>query len=390
MSVGSGAQLARGSAGAVPRRVLYLTDLKPSEKFGSLEEMILSLAAAFAARGSLFLPVFGGPLTMSMVEQYQTAGLEIEWLNLDGFRRFCLARLRELIRHHRIDLVDWNFYPPINGYVHALSFMGPAVEQYFTYHNSRVPGDRASTSLVARLVRRVLLGRYHRVLCISDFVQSALRAEGAWSNLTRCRLFVNTERFAPSADTRARVRAAMGAESRFVVVTVAQLIRWKGIDVAIKALCTLPDRVVLWVVGDGEERRALAALTESLSLSHRVRFLGWQPHVEPYMQAADCLACPSVWFEAAGLVNLEGQACGLPVVASRVGGIPEFVEDGTTGMLFEPGDATHMAESIRRLLDDEPRQREMGRRAREAAVTKFSGARCLEAYLNLYQGAAHA
>ena len=81
--------------------MLYLTDLKPGDKFGSLEEMILGVSTAFAARGGLFLPVFGGPLTLAMVEQYQEAGLPIEWLNLERFRPFCLSRLRDPIRRHR-------------------------------------------------------------------------------------------------------------------------------------------------------------------------------------------------------------------------------------------------------------------------------------------------
>ena len=84
------------------------------------------------------------------------------------------------------------------------------------------------------------------------------------------------------------------------------------------------------------------------------------------MQAADAFVCPSRWAEAAGLVNIEAQACGLPVLASRIGGIPEYVMDGRTGVLFPPGDAEELAAAVRRLLDDPERFREMGREARES------------------------
>ena len=72
--------------------------------------------------------------------------------------------------------------------------------------------------------------------------------------------------------------------------------------------------------------------------------------MEPLLQAADCAVCPSIWSEAAGLVNLEAQACGLPVIARRIGGIPELVEDGRTGFLFTPGDHRELAERLRRPL----------------------------------------
>ena len=107
--------------------------------------------------------------------------------------------------------------------------------------------------------------------------------------------------------------------------------------------------------------------------------------MEPFLQAADAFVCPSRWAEAAGLVNLEAQACGLPVLASRIGGIPEYVADGRTGVLFPPGDAEGLAAAVRRLLDHPHRFRDMGLAARESAVTRFSTAARLEEYLDLYR-----
>ena len=117
----------------------------------------------------------------------------------------------------------------------------------------------------------------------------------------------------------------------------------------------------------------------------RVNFLGLQARVEPFLQAADAFVCPSLWAEAAGLVNLEAQACGLPVLASRIGGIPEYVADGRTGVLFPSGDAEGLAAAARGLLGRPDRFREMGREARELAVARFSAAARLEEYLSLYR-----
>jgi glycosyltransferase involved in cell wall biosynthesis len=92
-----------------------------------------------------------------------------------------------------------------------------------------------------------------------------------------------------------------------------------------------------------------------------------------------------VWAEAAGLVNLEAQACGLPVVASRIGGIPEYVLDGKTGLLFEPGDAAALARLVRRLIDDPDERRAMSAAARAWAVERFSPQARLPELLDLYR-----
>jgi glycosyltransferase involved in cell wall biosynthesis len=117
----------------------------------------------------------------------------------------------------------------------------------------------------------------------------------------------------------------------------------------------------------------------------RVRFFGYQVDVSHYMQAADCLVCPTVWAEAAGLVILEALACGLPVIGSAVGGIPEFVEDHRTGFLFPPGNDAELADRIQRLQSDPEARGRMGLAGRTAMVQRFSRDRRLSDYLDLYR-----
>jgi glycosyltransferase involved in cell wall biosynthesis len=282
-------------------------------------------------------------------------------------------------------VVDWNFFPPLtNGYLWALSALAPRLEHYFTDHNSRPAGAPAAGSRL-QAVKRIFLRRYSRVIGVSRFVAGRMRDQGIWP-AADCRLhFVNTYRFAPDPEVRDAVRRRLGADGRFVLLTTAHLIKEKGVDVALRALARLPDAAVLWVVGDGAESAALQALAGELGVRERVQFLGLQARVEPFMQAADAFVCPSLWAEAAGLVNLEAQACGLPVLASRVGGIPEYVADDRTGQLFPAGDADALAMAARRLLGDPALSREMGRAARELAVTRFSVAARIDDYLDLYR-----
>jgi glycosyltransferase involved in cell wall biosynthesis len=293
--------------------------------------------------------------------------------------------LRLVIRH-RIEVVHWNFCPPLrNGYIWWLTLLAPRVWHYFTDHNSRFLPTVPPVAGLRRAIKRVLLRRYRKVLCVSEFVRDCLREQGTWSNLESCAHFVNAARFRPDPRARAAVRQELGADGRFVCLTVAHLIKAKGIDVLLRALAETPPSVALWVVGEGEEAGRLGDLCRERSLGDRVRFLGLQKDVAPFMQAADCFVCPSLWAEAAGLVNLEAQACGLPVVASRIGGIPEYVDDGRTGLLFPPGDDRQLAAAVRRLCEEPGLCTAMGRDGRAMVFERFSAERRIDAYIDLYR-----
>jgi len=367
------------------RRVLYAIGLNPSLKYGSLEEQIFFLARAFQKQGGLFLPLFQSPPGPEALAMYQAAGLKVESLNLDAFDFATLRRLMRLIRQHQIELLHWNLYRPVNPYVCSLALLLPKLRHYLTDHVTRELPMILPPAGPRRAVKSVLLRRYSKVLCVSDFVLRRLEAEGVWPNLRTCTHFINTERFQPDDIVRSHSRKELDVADQFVVLVVAHLVDWKGIDVVLRALRRLPLRVVAWIVGDGPDASRLTDLCKTLGLEARVRFFGYQVDVSRYMQAVDCLVCPTIWAEAAGLVILEGLACRLPVIASAVGGIPEFVEDGRTGFLFPPGDDAQLAERIQRLESDPEACRRMGLEARSAMVERFSAEKRLSEYLDLYR-----
>jgi glycosyltransferase involved in cell wall biosynthesis len=368
------------------RRTLYAVVLDPTRKFGSLEEQILTLALAFRERGSLLLPLFLADAPAKKALGFREAGVEVACLDLSRFRWSALRKLLRLVREYRIEVVHWGLCSPLrNPYVWALTALAPRVKHYFTDHISRVGPPAGRGRWPARLVKSLLLRRYSRVVCVSDFVRSCLERQGAWHNLTTCLHFINVERFRPDAEARAAVRAKMGAEGKFVVLCVAHLIAAKGVDVLVRAVPELPPEAVVWVAGEGDRAAEFERLSAELGVADRVRFLGSRPHIEPYAQAADCFVCPSLWAEAAGLVNLEAQAAGLPVVASNIGGIPEYVAHGETGLLFAPGDSKELAAHLRRLAGDEALRRSLGEAARARVVARFSAEALLEQYLGLYR-----
>jgi glycosyltransferase involved in cell wall biosynthesis len=367
-------------------RVLYAVVMDPSQKYGSLEEQIAFLVRAFDEHGSLFLPLFicpDAPRTPTPLERH---GVSIECLDLSRFRFKNLRRLLALIRNRCIDVVHWNFYTPLaNSYLWWLTLLRPRLKHYLTDHNSRPVPLPAPTHGPRKLIKRLLLKRYAKVVCVSQFVFDCLDRDQTWSNLVCCRHFINTARFRPNEDMRFRLRKEQEVQDRFVLLTVAHLIPDKGVDVAVRALAELPEEAILWVIGEGPEAGSLRALAEGLKVSGRLRFHGPQRNVEPFMQAADCLLCPSMWAEAAGLANLEGQASGLPVIASRIGGIPEYVEHERTGYLFPRGDAKGLAACVRRLMADPALVRQFSRAAQDLVHLHFSPEARLRDMLALYQ-----
>jgi N-acetyl-alpha-D-glucosaminyl L-malate synthase BshA len=140
---------------------------------------------------------------------------------------------------------------------------------------------------------------------------------------------------------------------------------------------------VLVLVGDGPERPATEALVEELGLQDHVKFLGKLNVVADVLQACDLFLLPST-SESFGLGALEAMACGLPVVASNVGGLPEVVNDGETGALHDPDDIEGMAQSAIAILGDAGREAAV-KDAAVARAREFSSDLIVPRYEALYQ-----
>ncbi len=354
-------------------RVLYVANLNPAQKFGTMEEQIVFLSRAFEAENSRLIALFTCADQPGMTDLLRAKNVETHCLDLLHFRMRTFLNLWQLTRTQAIDIVHWNLTSPLaNAYWWGLNLVRPGLRHFYTDHNSRTdPSYRGPTGW-KKACKRLLLKRYEQVWCVSEFVQNSLSAQGSWSHLHCCLHFVNTDRFRPDPAVRAQMRRQHGVEDRFVVTVIAQLIPEKGVDLAIRALAQLPEKATLWIVGAGPQSDELRGPASTLGAEKRVRFWGLQRQVEPFLQASDCFVLPSRWQEAAGLVVLEAQASGLPVVASRIGGIPEYLAEGQSGLLFTPNDAGDLSEKLRRLCLDLPARERMAREARLQALERFS------------------
>jgi len=139
----------------------------------------------------------------------------------------------------------------------------------------------------------------------------------------------------------------------------------------------------LWLVGDGSLRPEVERQVQEAGLQERVRFLGLRKDVPKLLAQADMLLLPSDW-EGVPLVVLEAMAAGKPVVATRVGGIPELVEDGLTGILVPPQDPQALAAAIVRLVQDAELRRKMGEAGRRRALEQFDIRKTARQYEKLY------
>ena len=140
----------------------------------------------------------------------------------------------------------------------------------------------------------------------------------------------------------------------------------------------------LVMVGDGSERTNAAHRARCLGISDSCIFVGKQPRIVDYLCASDVLLLPSEQ-ESFGLAALEAMAVQVPVIASRVGGIPEVVDDGETGFLSAVGDVDKMASDAVRLLTDHDLRREMGQRARVSATSRYSTDLIIPQYIKFYE-----
>ena len=166
---------------------------------------------------------------------------------------------------------------------------------------------------------------------------------------------VDVETFRPRPKSREVMRERFGLEDHPTLISVGRIVGWKGFQLVIEALPSLPDYRYL-LIGEGDYLEKLKQLAEDKDVSDRILFLGpIENHQLPdYLSAADIFVQPSIGHEAFGITLLEAMACGLPVVASTNGGMKEIVVEGTNGSLFPIGDIDRMARKIKQTFKKHP------------------------------------
>jgi L-malate glycosyltransferase len=184
---------------------------------------------------------------------------------------------------------------------------------------------------------------------------------------------------------RADLRANFGPAGEKLVIHVSNFRPVKRVTAAVEIFqqihAAVPSRLLM--VGDGPDLAKAAEQARAAGLGDAVRFLGDQEDVVPLLSASDLFLMPSAQ-ESFGLAALEAMACEVPVVASHVGGVPELVEDGVTGILCPADDLNAMAAASIRLLVDDKLHARMASAARQRAIERFADTRIVPMYERYY------
>jgi glycosyltransferase involved in cell wall biosynthesis len=237
-----------------------------------------------------------------------------------------------------------------------------------------------------RLLYRLTLPLTQKIVNISAGEMALMQAEGISADkMTVIYNGVDGEVFLPAKPRRDEL-CAPDKESPLVVGCVAFLSKRKGVHHLIDAFRQVVDRCPharLQIAGDGEERAALQAQIMALELQRHVELLGTRQDVPQLMNAFDIVVLPSLW-EPFGLAIVEAMACAKPVVATRVGGIPEIVEHGRTGLLVPPATAAPLAEALLSLIENAALRTRLGEAGRQRFVERFDSRTMAANYEALY------
>lgn len=227
----------------------------------------------------------------------------------------------------------------------------------------------------------------HRVSAVSNGTADAYRRAGMVSadRLVVIPNGVDTERWHPDPASRNDLRKRLGLEQEFLWLAAGRLHPVKDYPTLLRAMMDVPQAAHLVIAGAGPEEGPLWRLAIRFGLQSRVRFVGFQPDVLPWMQAADAFVLTSRW-EGLPMALLEAGACGLPAVATDVAGSGEIVVQGESGFLAPAGDSLALRTAMQRMMClDAGARSAMGERARCKVVGEFSMERVLDRWEAVYR-----
>jgi glycosyltransferase involved in cell wall biosynthesis len=275
-----------------------------------------------------------------------------------------------------------------------LRTLNPRYKLLMTFHRSlgsesATARDRARNAFANLFTAAVVTGSSERRqhYLSENFIQR--------EKVIRIPFGIDTCCFSPDPAAAAAIRSDLGlSRDTFIVGAVGHFGQVKGLDAVVRgfqrlSVRSLPAPVAMVVVGSGTEAqeqslRALAAAQPSA----KIILAGFQSDVHRWMNAFDLFAhAPRL--EAFGLVLVEAMASRLPVVATRIGGVPDIVRDGLTGILVSPDAPEQLADATQRLLCNPELREAMAAAGHRIAVTEYSAERYADRYLDVYQALLH-
>ncbi|MHB1935796.1 MAG: N-acetyl-alpha-D-glucosaminyl L-malate synthase BshA [Acidobacteriaceae bacterium] len=299
------------------------------------------------------------------------------------------TRMSEVAEYYDLDLLHVHYAIP-----HSVSAMlarqmlargGRKLPFVTTLHGTDITlvgADRAYLPIT-----RYAIDESDGVTAISDYLRRmTVETFGTTRPIEVITNFVNCDVYLRDPEASATVRAQYAEPDEAVLVHLSNFRPVKRIQDVIGVFAgvakEMPARLLM--VGDGPERSSAEWLAKSLKISDRVHFLGKHDQVNQLLPAADLMLMPSE-LESFGLAALEAMACEVPTIGTNVGGVPELIQTGITGLLFPVGDVEAMAAAAVGLLRDPDRLKEMARAGRQEAQRTYCASRVVPKYEEFYE-----
>lgn len=343
-----------------PTRILLLAE---SPYFGGITTHLLSILDAFrdSAQFEFLIATFPPKhKDTTLIDEARTRGVVVRVFAMSHTWDLRVLRaLRRFVTKQNVALIHTHNYRATL----LCALAAPGVPVINTFHGMMV--ESSWRLRFWQWLELIAMRRHRLTIACSEYLRRELLAQG----LSPKQLRVVYNSCSPAApDAEAVTRASLGvSEDSLVVLFVGRLVEGKGVETLIDAV-TRRAGWALVVAGDGPLRNALERHARDLNAP--VYFAGFVAQPEPLYRLADVVALVSQ-MEALPTVLLEAAAYGKPVIASRVGGVPEIIEDGVSGVLVDPGDVEALGDALEQLRDGGVR-RALGNAARTVWSERFS------------------
>lgn len=358
---------------------MKILQIIPGKIWGGAEQYIVDLSRELQARGHVvkFL-VHDKEAVTSQLESsdipYST--LPFRW-SLDGKS---IKGLADILRNENYDVI----------HVHSMMFV-PIAELAVSRAGSKarvVMTRHEAHRTKANIFVRHLFRRLHRIIFVSNLVQRRYRKANPWIPDSMCRVIHNSIPPYPFKDVESlREKYAIPADVPLLMFA-GRVKSSKGCTVIMKALSRITDRpfhiVFVGALKSDKYREQLMDIARKCGYADRVHFYGFTPDARQYMRQADIAVAPSVTLDSCPLTNIEYLQIGKCEVSTNNGGQAEYLEDGCTALLVNPGDDKALADALARVIDDCELRERLARAGKEyfeenMSYTKFVD-KVLEAY----------
>lgn len=299
------------------------------------------------------------------------------------------SRMSEVAEYYKLDLLHVHYAIP-----HSVSALlarqmlaasGRRLPFVTTLHGTDITlvgADRAYLPIT-----RYSIDESDGVTSISDYLRrKTIETFSTTQSIEVISNFVNCDLYVRNAVSAQQVRAQFAQPDETVLVHLSNFRPVKRVQDVIQIFAqiarVMPARLLM--IGDGPERSATEWLAKKLKVEERIHFLGKLDQVNEVLPAADLMLLPSE-MESFGLAALEAMACEVPTIGTQVGGVPELIEDGVTGLLFPVGDTEAMAKAAIALLQDPDRLQAMAKAGRRRAQQTYCASKVIPRYEAFYE-----